>query len=198
MEERKSRYTNWLTELRATRAQRAKDEIAFYARIAEFETDTDSWEWTGISFDRILKLECGISPDRYRAYVKAVRLIGHEMLLGLGMDVALRLRRFIVDDIILATRLYERVATRIIGFSATHDRYPSPTYIGQILREEAKRLGIVVPVKQKTEDKLQTAIGALRRIAEAKGLSRKEMQTIAAETLVQVDIEVDGVEDHPE
>ena len=175
----------WVTELTTLCIDLAQHEARFYARVSDFEKDSEAWSVWGGSFDRLIEDRCGIDSARYRAYVRAVELVGKKAAEDMGIDAAsaLRVKRLPEEQ---ATPLYDAVATRVRGFKRSVGHSPGLSKVRTIVREESLRLGIDEKRAAPVSAPLQIAIGALARIADGT-MSVAEMVRAAKKALTAIE-----------
>ena len=177
-----ARLATWEKRIRAEAKDLAQHESRLYAVVAEFEADTKAWQWRGLAFDRLIESTCGIDSARYRAFCRAVELVGLRTTLDLGIDAAEVLRKQKTPEE-KAAPLYQAVADRMRAFRRSAGHAPAKTALAKVVREESSRLGMRHNKIRPIATPFQILLGVVEKIAngdepKASRLARQALATL--------------------
>lgn len=175
----KTTLERWVKELVALARDLAQHEARFYSRVAAFEQDRDAWEGCGMGFDEFIGTAIGVDAGRYRAFCRAVELVGAESALDLGIDAAIAVQKMKLPAA-SAGPLAREVSQQLRGFKSTHGHSPSRAHAMKVVKETAKRHGLAKARPRNVSTPFQIAVGALEEI---KRTGDKHSRALATEAL---------------
>jgi hypothetical protein len=176
----------WISEIRRLVQDLDTHETKVFDRIMVFEA-TDLWakkdggKWNG-RFDSYISAECGVDVNRYRGFAEAVRYLGHDAALTMGVTAAVVvwLDRIPETHVVAA---YKALSRQVAGFQTLHRHLPAESTIKDKLKKIRSDLHVPKRPGRPAVSQLQRALGAIEemtRMTDVKKIHQLCHETLAA------------------